>query len=131
MSNFIYQDECFKIIGICMKIHRILWPGLLEKVYKEAMEYEFKLNNIPYEREKLFKVYYLEIILPSKFSADFVAYDRLILEIKAKNEINENDVAQTLNYLSICKSPLGLLINFGGKSLQHQRIIQSKYRIPK
>ncbi len=106
-----------------MKIHSELGPGLLEKLYKEAMEYEFKINNIPFEREKAFSVHYFDTILPSKFNADFIVYKDLILEIKAKKEIADEDFAQTINYLKICRSPLSLIINFGKKSLEYKRIV--------
>ena len=106
-----------------MKVHKILGHGLLEKIYQEALEYEFKLNNIPFEREKLFNVHYKDIILRSKFIADFIVFDDIILEIKAKREILDIDIAQTINYLKICNSPLGLIINFGRKSLDFQRIV--------
>lgn len=106
-----------------MEIHRILGRGLSEIVYKDAIEYEFQQKNIPYEREKEFEVEYKEIILKHKFYADFVVYDNLILEIKAVEGIHDDFKKQTLNYIAIAKSPLGLLINFGSKSLQYKRVI--------
>ncbi len=87
------------------------------------MEYEIKLNGIPIQREKPFQVHYLDTILPSRFNADFVFYENLILEIKAKKEIVEEDIAQSINYLKICKSPLCLIINFGKRSLDYKRIV--------
>jgi GxxExxY protein len=109
-----------------MEIHRILGRGLREIVYKDAMEYEFKSKNIPFIREKEYEVEYKEIILPHKFYADFVVHENLILEIKACEGIVDDFVNQTLNYIAIAKSPLGLLINFGAKSLQYQRVILTK-----
>ena len=106
-----------------MEIHSILGPGLLEIVYKDAMEYEFKQKGIPYFREKKFDVHYKEIVLPHNFYADFVAFDKIILEVKACSELNEDHIKQTLNYISIAKSPLALILNFGAKSFQKKRII--------
>jgi GxxExxY protein len=61
--SIIYKDEAYKIIGICMEVHSQLGKGLNEIVYSDALEYEFSINNIPYEREKKFEVRYKDIIL--------------------------------------------------------------------
>jgi len=67
MSDLIYKEECYQIIGKCFEVHNNLGPGFLEIVYKDALEYEFKKTNIPYEREKEYHVNYKEIVLPHKF----------------------------------------------------------------
>ena len=121
------KHECYNIIGICMEVHRILGRGLREVVYKDAMEYEFKTKKIPFVREKEFCVEYKEIILKHNFYADFVVYDNLILEIKACEFIHEEFIPITLNYISIAKSPLGLIINFGSPSLEYKRVINSDH----
>ena len=117
------QDEYYKIIGLCMEVHRILGGGLLEAIYKEALEIEFNLHNISYEREKEFTVDYKGHQLKKKFYADFVVYDEIILEVKASKLIAEENIAQTLNYMNITKSGLGILANFSHKSLQHKRVV--------
>lgn len=117
------KEEYFKIVGICMEIHRILGGGLLEIVYKDALEYEFKKHNIPFEREKAYKIKYKDIILAHKFYADFVVYDEIILEIKASKDIVDEHTAQTINYLRLADSDLGIIVNFNKKSLQHKRVI--------
>ena len=117
------QDEYYKIIGLCMEVHRILGGGLLEAVYKEALEIEFKNHNIPYEREKEFTIDYKEHQLKKKFYADFVVYDEIILEIKATKLIIDENIAQTLNYMSITKSGLGIIANFSLKTLQQKRLV--------
>ena len=63
MSEFLYKDEGFRLIGICMEVHRILGRGLLEAVYKDALEYEFRAQRIPYAREKAFEITYKDVIL--------------------------------------------------------------------
>nr|MBP6758440.1 GxxExxY protein [Flavobacterium sp.] len=68
------KEENYEIVGICMEVHRILAPGLLEIVYKDALEIEFKNNNIPFEREKEFLIEYKGNMLPHKFYADFIIY---------------------------------------------------------
>ena len=117
------QDEYYRIIGLCMEVHRILGGGLLEAVYKEALEIEFKNHNIPYEREKEFTIDYKEHQLKKKFYADFVVYDEIILEIKATKLIIDENIAQTLNYMSITKSGLGIIANFSLKTLQQKRLV--------
>ena len=121
--NLYKQEEYYKIIGICMEVHRILGGGLLENVYKDALEYEFRKNNIPFEREKQYDIQYKEIVLAHKFYADFIIYDEIILEVKTAKEIIAEHVAQTLNYIKLADSNLGIIVNFNNKSLQHKRIV--------
>jgi len=83
MSELIYKEESYDIIGKCMEVHNNLGAGLLEIVYKDALELEFQRAGILYEREKEYVVNYKGVILPHKFYADFVVYDKIILEIKA------------------------------------------------
>ncbi|TDD93753.1 GxxExxY protein [Flavobacterium cellulosilyticum] len=117
------QEENYIIIGICMEVHRILGPGLLEIVYKDALEIEFKNKNIPFEREKEFSIEYKGNILPHKFYADFIIYDEIILEVKTVKEINNEHLAQTLNYIKLASSQIGIIANFQNKSLTHKRLI--------
>ncbi len=120
MSSY-REEETYKIIGICMEVHRTLGPGLLEIIYKDALEIEFKENNIPFEREKEFVIEYKGKILPHKFYADFIVNEDIILEVKAVKEFTNEHVAQTLNYLKLAESEIGLLVNFQTKSLQYKR----------
>ena len=107
-----------------MEVHRILGKGLLEIVYKDALEYEFMINNIPFEREKKYIVEYKEIVLPHTFIVDFVVYDSIILEVKAQRGVVDEHYKYVLNYLAVSKCPLGLLINFGENSISPKRIIR-------
>jgi GxxExxY protein len=122
-ENYPLQEETFRIIGLCMEIHRILGKGLLEIVYKDALEYELKKKNIYYEREKMYEVEYKEIILPHCFYADFVVENKIIVEIKAQINVVEEHYNQVLNYLAISKCKIGLIINFGELSLKYKRVI--------
>lgn len=114
-------EETYKIIGICMEVHRNLGPGLLEVIYKDALEIEFRENNIPFEREKEFLIEYKGKILPHKFYADFIVNEDIILEVKAVKEFSNEHIAQVLNYLKLANSEIGLLVNFQTKSLQYKR----------
>ncbi|MBA4318581.1 MAG: GxxExxY protein [Flavobacterium sp.] len=117
------KEENYEIVGICMEVHRILGPGLLEIVYKDALEIEFKNNNIPFEREKEFSIEYKGKVLPHKFYADFIIYDEIILEVKTVKEISNEHIAQTLNYIKLASSQIGIIVNFQNKSLTHKRLM--------
>lgn len=106
-----------------MEVHNNLGPGFLEIVYKDALEYEFKKADIPFEREKEYLVNYKGIILPRKFYSDFVIDDSIILEIKAVKNIDPAFVAQTLNYLKVSRNRLALIVNFGEMKLNYKRIV--------
>jgi GxxExxY protein len=123
MSDIVFKDESFKIISICMDIHSTLGMGLKEVNYKDAMELEFKANNIPYEREKKYKVFYKGKVLSHPYVADFLVFNAFILEIKSAQAINQAHIAQTLSYLNVSSTKLGIIINFGEKSLKFQRIV--------
>jgi GxxExxY protein len=123
MDNIYLKEESYKIIGICMEVHKILGKGHSEVVYKDALEYEFKLNSIPFEREKMYEIEYKDIVLPRKYVADFVVYNEIIFEVKAISQLTNSDIKQTLNYLASSKNKLGLLANFGEDSLKYKRII--------
>ena len=123
MPELIYKEESFQIIGLCMEVHNNLGPGFLEIVYKDALEYEFKMAGIPYAREKEYIVHYKDIILTHKFYADFVVFDKIIFEAKACKALNDDFLGLTLNYLSVSCLKLGLLVNFGEKSLVYKRVL--------
>jgi GxxExxY protein len=123
MENFYLKEETYTIIGLCMEVHKILGKGHSEVVYKDALEYEFKLNSIPFEREKKYEIEYKDIVLPRKYVADFVLHNEIIFEVKAISQLTNSDIKQTLNYLASSKNKLGLLANFGEDSLKYKRII--------
>ena len=123
MSDLILKDESYKIIGICMEVHNNLGAGFLEIVYRDALEYEFRRAGILYEREKEYEVNYKNTILPHKFYADFVVFDQVILEVKGKSAIADEDVAQALNYLKVSGNRLALIVNFGEIKLNYRRIV--------
>ena len=121
--DLIYKTEAYQIIGAAMEVHKELGPGFLEAVYQEAFEIELQKQKIPYEREKLMNIFYKGIKLKKKYSADFVCYDKIILEVKALSSLSSDHEAQILNYLKTTSLKLGLLINFGTKSLQYNRLV--------
>jgi len=123
MTEILFKEESYKIIGACMEVHKKLGSGFLESVYSEALEIEFKKANIPYEREKKLPVFYENQPLKKYFRADFVCYNSIILELKATKFSVDADRQQTLNNVKATKFKLGILINFGTPSLTYKRIV--------
>ena len=123
MSDLIYPQESYDIIGVCMEVHRLLGSGFLEVVYKDALEYEFRKKAIQYEREKEYLVRYKEVILPHRFFADFVVLDKIILEVKAVSSLPNESIARAINYLKISGNRLGLVVNFGTDELVYKRVV--------
>ncbi|MEO8771697.1 MAG: GxxExxY protein [Ferruginibacter sp.] len=111
------------MIGLAMEVHKTLGKGFSEIVYKDAMEHEMKMRFIEYTREKAFSVKYKDIVLAYKFFADFIVFDSVIIEVKAKKAIVEEHYAQTINYLAASKCKVGLILNFGESSLIYKRVI--------
>lgn len=122
-KELLYKDEAYSIVGCCMEVHKTLGKGFNEIVYKDALEIEFKLNNISFEREKKFELTYKSFPLPRQYNADFVVYDKIILEAKAIESLSNSNIKQTLNYLAASEMKLGLLVNFGEDSLKYKRVI--------
>ena len=120
----LYPEESYKLIGAIYEVHKELGPGLLEKVYQEALEKELKLQGIPFEREKSFSIVYKGEELEQKYIADFVCYDKIILELKAVDDILPAHKAQVINYLAITGYKLGLLVNFNSEIVKPERIVR-------
>jgi GxxExxY protein len=123
MNEIYLKEEAYRIIGCCMEVHKILGKGHNEVVYGDALEYEFKKNDVLYSREKKFSINYKEIVLPHYYFADFLLFDEIILEIKAIEKLSSSEIKQTLNYLAASQNKLGILVNFGEDSLAYKRII--------
>lgn len=118
------QQETDNIIRTAIEIHKILGAGFLEIVYKDAFEYECKKQKMFYEREKEYRIHYKDTILPHYFYADYVVYDKVIVEIKAKEGgIAEEDYAQTINYLKCSGCKVGLILNFAKMKLEIKRVV--------
>ena len=120
----LYAEEVYNINGAMFEVFKNLGPGFLEKVYQEALEIEFKLRDIPYEREKRFNIVYKGNLLEQQYIADFVCYGKIIIELKSVSEVTDVHRAQVINYLKITGLRLALLQNFNVSTLQAaERII--------
>ncbi|MEW6506988.1 MAG: GxxExxY protein [Bacteroidota bacterium] len=121
MTEIIFKEESYKIIGSCFEVYNELGPGYLEAVYQEALSIEFTKQNIPFVAQGEMNVFYKGIELKKKYYPDFRCFDIIILEIKAEENLSRVDESQLLNYLKGTKMPLGLLVNFGSDKLQYKR----------
>src|SRR4051794_35398132 len=100
------------IIGCAMEVHRRLGPGLLESLYEDAFCYELTKSRLQYERQKLIRVYYRDIVLSSPLKIDVLVANEVIVEVKSVEAILDVHEAQLLSYLRAARKNLGLLINF-------------------
>ena len=125
MSKLLFEEETYKILGACMTVHKKLGSGFLESVYEEALKKELEKEDIPFETQKKLKVFYDGSPLDKYFKADLVCYDKIILEIKSVAFLNKNLESQVINYLKATNHEVGILINFGEKSLKWKRFINT------
>ena len=125
MSRLLYEKETYNIIGACMEVHKKLGNGFLESVYQEAVKRDFEKQNLPFESQKRLRIKYEEDYLDKYFVADFVCYEKIILEIKSTSSVVRDHISQILNYLKATNYEIGLLVNFGQTSLTWKRIINT------
>lgn len=119
----IRDEKTYKIIGAAIKVHKELGSGFLEGVYHEALEREFTTQEIPFRSQPVVEIKYKGKPLNKKYQPDFVCYNEIIVEIKALSGLTGNEEAQLINYLKATGIKVGLLINFGSKSLEHKRFV--------
>jgi len=123
MAELIYKEEVYEIIGRCMQVHNILGHGFAEVVYKDDLEIEFSDDEIPYQREKEYDIEYKNRLLPRKYNADFVVFDKIILEVKCVSELTDEHTAQVINYLRVSRNRVGLLVNFSRGKIEYKRLV--------
>ena len=123
MVELIFQKETYAIIGAAMEVHNVLGGGFLEAVYQEALEMEFVDRRIPYAAQKELPIFFKGRRLNKVYIADFVAFDKIIVEIKALDGLTPRETAQLMNYLKATGLEVGLLLNFGTEKLVWDRKI--------
>lgn len=124
MGDLIYKDECYNIIGACFSVYKDKGCGFLESVYQECLELELNYCNIPFEAQKQLSLSYRNKVLKQTYKADFICYDKIIVELKAVSHLADEHRAQLLNYLNATDMKLGLLINFGHyPKIEYERIV--------
>ena len=122
-----YEDITHKIIGCAMRVHTILGNGFQEIIYQRALEIEMALSGILFEKEKEMKIFYRELEI-GKRRVDFFVENLIMVELKAIIELENVHLAQGLNYLEAYNAEIGLLINFGSKSLSYKRLLNKKFK---
>ena len=122
MEKFLFEKESYAIRGCLMTVFNELGSGFLEKVYQEALEREFIEKKIPYKREAPLQIMYKGVPLHQEYIADFICYDKIIIELKAVSELTDVHSAQVFNYLKATNLDLALLVNFGGERLKIERL---------
>ena len=123
VSEIIYKEESYAIVGACMEVHRELGRGFLEPVYQESLEREFVFQGIPHEREAPLRIIFKGEPLEKRYFADFFCYGKVIVETKAVKKLLPEHEAQLFNYLRASGFKLGLLANFGPSSLETKRVV--------
>jgi GxxExxY protein len=120
------DELTYKINGCAMKVHNTLGNGFQEVIYQRCLAIELDKANISYQREQEHDIYYDEIQVGTR-RADFVVEDKVIVELKALINLEDVHLAQAKNYVVAYDKPIGLLINFGSKSLQFKKVFNPKY----
>lgn len=125
-EHYKYSDLTHKIIGCAMKVHTFLGNGFQEVIYQRALAYELSQANLNFVRELEVDIFYKDKPEPiGTRRVDFLIEDKVLIELKATTQLDENHFAQVLNYLTAYKLEIGLLINFGEKSLKFKRFIKT------
>ncbi|HLF03107.1 MAG TPA: GxxExxY protein [Anaerolineales bacterium] len=123
MTEILFKELSFAIIGAAIEVHKQLGPGFLEAVYLKALIYELTLRGISVEEEKALPIYYKGQLI-GEYKADLVIDGKIILEPKAVSAITKAHEAQALHYLTATGLQLAIIINFGAGSLQQKRIVR-------
>ena len=116
-----YEDITHRIIGAAMKVHATLGNGFQEVIYQRALEIELSYVNLAFEREKEMPTFYRNQQIGTR-RVDFFVEDSVMVELKATVQLEDVHLAQAMNYLEAYHVPIGLLINFGAKSLEFKRV---------
>lgn len=123
MTDLIYKDEVYKIVGAAMEVHQVLGNGFLEAVYQEALAIEFGLRDIPITEQPQLKLDFKGHPLKCYYKPDYLCYEEIIVEIKAISKCGSSEEGQIINALKASKKKVGVLINFEEPSLFWKRFV--------
>ena len=127
-KEYKYSDITGKIIGCAMKVHSTIGNGFQEVIYQRALEIEMKIERLKFSRELEMPIYYRDSEIGTR-RVDFLVENKVLVELKALIQLEDVHLAQALNYLEAFKLEIGLLLNFGSKSLQFKRLtIENKLK---
>ena len=124
-EQYIHSDITAEILSIAFEVHNIIGSGFVESVYQKAMLVECGIRAVEADCEIELPIYYKGVKIGSR-RADLLVKKKVIVELKAVSELNDTHLAQAINYLEAFNLEVGLLINFGSKSLQYKRVIHPK-----
>lgn len=125
MTEILFKEECYKIVGACFEVYNELGCGFLEAVYQESLTIEFLIQGIPHAAQQQLQLNYKGRTLKSVYIPDFVCFGSIIVEIKSLKELANEHRAQVHNYLKATGLRLGLLVNFGQHpKLHYERIVR-------
>lgn len=119
------NDLTYKIIGICMEVHREIGPGFPEEYYQKALEYEFVAQHVASEPQRPLSMFYKDIQVGMNY-LDFDVDEKVILEIKSVNQLTNVHLFQVLKYLAVANRDVALLVNFGKAKLEYRRILPTQ-----
>jgi GxxExxY protein len=122
-----YDDITHKIIGCAMRVHTKLGNGFQEVIYQRSLEIEMALESISFEREKEMAIFYRGVEVGTR-RVDFFVENLIMVELKALIELEDVHLSQGLNYLEAYNVEVGLLLNFGSKSLTYKRLLNKKFK---
>jgi len=122
-----YSALTEKIIGCAMEVHKQLGNGFQEVIYQRALAFEFDLQGLSYEREKEMPVFYKERQIGTR-RVDFLVENVVSVELKAITQLENTNLTQAINYLEAYDLEIGLLLNFGAKTLEFKRVINKKFK---
>jgi GxxExxY protein len=127
-AAMVHESLTHKIIGCAMQVHRTLGNGFQEVIYQRALSIEFHLDNLTFNREQEMSIYYRDRVI-GKRRVDFFVENTIMVEIKAVTKLDDVHMAQALNYLECYKIPVGLLLNFGQRSLEFKRVHNNRLNV--
>ena len=129
-TNYKHADITGKVIGAAMKVHSTLGNGFQEVIYQRALAIELEKQGLSFQRELEMPIFYEEQEIGTR-RVDFLVEGKVMVELKALSKLEDVHLAQAINYLEAYKLEVGLLLNFGGRSLQYRRVVKSKVREPR
>lgn len=127
MSELIYGDECYRLVGACFEVHREKGCAFLKPIYQECLAIELGMQKIPFEQQVSLPLEYKGVALKQRYVPDFVCWGKIVVEIKAVSRLADEHRAQVLSYLAASKMKLGLLVNFGAyPQMEWQRLVNTR-----
>ena len=119
------NEILYKVIGSCMEVHRTLGPGYPMEYYRKALEVEFKAKELNFEVQKPVQITYKEMLIGTH-EIDFLVNKNVVIVLRVQEELKDLEIQQVLRFLSLMKSSIGLLVNFGNTKIQYKRILPSR-----